>query len=72
MDKHIIVSPDSPLFSVIQKVIRDHFKEYNPERSEKTVKINGAGTFKIVVEWFDENTSTYEIFKVIEEKSDES
>jgi len=66
MDKLLYFSHDSPLFQVILKVLRDHFKDYNAERSEKTVKINGAGNFKFVVDWQDENQSTFDVFKVME------
>lgn len=66
MEKLINISFDSPLFPFIQNVLREIFKDYSAEKSEKIIKTPNFGTYKFVVEWQDENQSCFDIFKVME------
>ena len=70
MEKQITVSPDSSLFPMAQKVLHDLFKDYSAEPVSKTIQTkqnNKTLSYKFLVEWQDENQSTFEIFKVIPE-----
>ena len=71
MDKQIYLSNDSPIFPLVQKILKEHFKDYSAEKIEKIVKINNAGkytgTYKFAVDWQDENQNCFDIFKVVEE-----
>ena len=70
MEKRINLSPDTQLFNVAQKVLREHFKDYSTEKVEKIVNVKNVGKnvgqYKFVVEWQSEDQSSFDIFKMME------
>lgn len=70
MEKLVNLSPESQLFGIAQKVLREHFKDYSIEKIEKIIKINNAGKnvgqYRFVVEYQSEDQSSFDIFKILE------
>ena len=66
MEKLININIESPLFPWVQKILRDVFNVYSAEKIEKIVKIPNLGTYRFVVEWQDQDQSSFDIFKVME------
>lgn len=73
MEKPFNPSFDSQFFPVVHHVLKTFFNEYNQQQSEKVIGVKGyKNKFRFVVNWQDENQSSFDIFRIIEDEPKET
>ena len=55
------------LFKVLQDIMKHQKFAYTKKKIEEEININGVGTYKVVCKWYDEEVSSYNVYKKIEE-----
>jgi len=59
--KRVIISPNTPFFSIFQKIIKNEKTTY--PINEVTVDIKEQGLHKFIFDWQDENITGIEVYK---------